>query len=279
MMTTTDVARGAAEPATRTFAGLAGSLEGDPDHRAPLILLHGLTFDHRMWRPALAELRRIDPRRQVFAVDLPGHSASPAWPRYDIEGIAERVHEAAEEAKLRSPVVVGHSAAAVIATVYAARYPARGVVNVDQWLQVEPVIRLLQPLAGQIRGPGFPAVWEMFEASMHIELLPRSAQELLRSSRNIRQDLVTGYWQELLDQPAELAEAAATCLEALRAAKMPYLFVAGHEVEAEYQVWLDQVLPQTAFMVWPGSGHFPHLAHPRRFAGCLAATARWGGVR
>ena len=25
-----------------------------------------------------------------------------------------------------------------------------------------------------------------------------------------------------------------------------------------------------------GSGHFPQLAHPRRFAGCLAATARWG---
>ena len=37
--------------------------------------------------------------------------------------------------------------------------------------------------------------------------------------------------------------------------------------------------PQTAFMVWPGSGHFPHLAHPQRFAECLAATAWWGGER
>jgi pimeloyl-ACP methyl ester carboxylesterase len=49
------------------------------------------------------------------------------------------VHWAAREAKLRSLVVVGHSIGAVIATVYAARYPACGVVNVDQWLQVEPV--------------------------------------------------------------------------------------------------------------------------------------------
>ena len=75
-------------------AGLAGSLEGDPDHRAPLILLHGLTFDRRMWRPALAELRKIDPGRQVLAVDLPGHGRSPAWPSYDLEGIAEGVHRA-----------------------------------------------------------------------------------------------------------------------------------------------------------------------------------------
>jgi pimeloyl-ACP methyl ester carboxylesterase len=261
------------------FADLAGTLEGEPGDAAPLILLHGLTFDHTMWRPALAELRKIDPGRQVFAVDLPGHSRSPAWSCYDVEGIAEAVHQAAGEAKLRSPVVVGHSAAAVIATVYASRYPARGVVNVDQWLQLEPVTRLLQPLAGQIRGPGFAAVWETVEASMHIDLLPRSAQELLRSSRNIRPDLVTGYWRELLDQPALLAEQAAARLAALRTARLPYLFVAGHEVEPGYQAWLDRVLPQVAFMVWPGSGHFPHLAHPRRFADCLAATARWGSVR
>lgn len=31
-------------------------------------------------------------------------------------------------------VLVGHSAGAVIATIYASRYPACGVVNVDQWL-------------------------------------------------------------------------------------------------------------------------------------------------
>ena len=143
------------QPPRRPFAGLAACLKGDPDHRAPLILLHGLTFDRTMWRPALAELRTIDPGRQVIAVDLPGHSQSPAWPSYDVEGIAEGVHRAAEEAQLRPPVVAGHSAAAMIATVYAARYPARGVVNVDQWLQVEPVANLAQSLADRIRGPGF----------------------------------------------------------------------------------------------------------------------------
>jgi pimeloyl-ACP methyl ester carboxylesterase len=163
--------------------------------------------------------------------------------------------------------------------VYAARYPARGVVNVDQWLQIEPVARLVQSQAGQTRGPGFPAIWEMFEASMHMELLPSAAQELLRSARYLRQDLITGYWRELLERPvAELAGDVAAMLAGLRAAKVPYLFIAGHDVEPEYQDWLNHALPRARVTVWPGSGHFPRLAHPRRFAECLTATACWADV-
>ena len=270
---------GVSQDSARLFARLAGDLNGDPDDRAPLILLHGLTFDRAMWRPALAELATIDPGRRVLAVDLPGHGHSPAWPSYDAEGVAEAVHRAALAAKLPAPVLVGHSVAAMIATVYAARYPARGVVNVDQWLQIEPIARLVQSQAGQIRGPGFPAIWEMFEASMHMELLPSAAQELLRSARYLGQDLITGYWRELLERPvAELASDVAAMLAGLRAAKVPYLFIAGHDVEPEYQDWLNHALPRARVTVWPGSGHFPHLAHPRRFAECLTATACWADV-
>ena len=63
--------------ATTTLAGLAADDYGLSDDRAPLMLLHGLTFDRNLWRPALAELSRIDPNRQILALDLPGHSASP----------------------------------------------------------------------------------------------------------------------------------------------------------------------------------------------------------
>ena len=167
-MTGRILARTSAIPVERLLAGLACSLEGDTDRRAPLVLRHGLTFDCTMWWPALAELRQVDPGRRILAVDLPGHGQSPAWPCYDFEGIADQVHRAVREAKLPSPVLVGHSAGAVIATSYASRYPARGVVNVDQWLQAEPLARLFQSLAGQLRGPGFRAAWEMVEAGMHI---------------------------------------------------------------------------------------------------------------
>ena len=242
------------------------------------MLLHGLTFDRSLWRPSLAELSRIDPGRRVLALDLPGHGASPGWPSYDVQSLAHGVHRAVDEAGLQSPVVVGHSIAAIVATAYAAQYPTRGIINVDQPLQVAPFADLVQSLAGKLRGPAFPAIWQMFAASMHIELLPEAAQELLRSSCQPRQDLVLAYWRELLDRPvSELADLAAAALEAVRGTGVPYLVVAGADLEPDYEKWLTKMLPQAAVTVWPASGHFPHLAHPRRFAECLAATAHPSG--
>ena len=259
-----------------THPALAGDLAGASDRRPPLVLLHGLTFDRTMWLPALAHLAELDPARPVLSLDLPGHGESPPWPVYGLESIADAVHRAVTEAGLSAPVLVGHSAGGVIATIYAARYPAAGVVNVDQPLQVEPFAQVLRSLADQLRGPGFAQVWEQFEASMGIGLLSRDAQELLRSARYVRQDLVAGYWREVIDEPpGELARKTADGLAAVREAKVPYVYVGGHDPGAEYLDWQQRELPQTEVMVWPGSGHFPHLAQPERFAGVLAATSSW----
>jgi pimeloyl-ACP methyl ester carboxylesterase len=211
--------------ATRTLAGLAADDYGHSDDRAPLVLLHGLTFDRSLWRPSLAELSRIDPGRRVLALDLPGHGASPGWPSYDVQSLADGIHRAVEEAGFQSPVVVGHSIAAIVATSYAAKHPTRGIINVDQPLQVAPFAVLVQSLADKLRGPAFPAV----------------------------------------------------TLEAVRSAGVPYLIVAGAELEPEYEKWLSKTLPKAAVTVWPGGGHFPHIACPGRFAECLAATAHPSG--
>jgi pimeloyl-ACP methyl ester carboxylesterase len=260
------------QPVIRTLAGLAALDWGESDARPPLVLLHGLTFDRNLWRPSLDELQRIDPGRRVLALDLPGHGASRGWLSYDMESVARGVHRAAEEAQLQAPVVVGHSIGGVIATVYAARYPTRGVINVDQPLQVAPFAALVRSLADKLRGPAFPVAWQMFAASMHIERLADTAQELVRSSSKPRQDLILGYWRELLDRPAgELADMVGATLAAVRAARVPYLVVAGEDLEPGYQEWLTEILPQAAVTVWPGSGHFPHIAQPGRFAACLAA--------
>ena len=260
----------------RDLDGLAVNDVGESDARPPLVLLHGLTFDRTMWQPALDQLGPIDPGRRALAFDLPGHGESPGWESYDVDSVAHGVHRAVVEAGLDEPVIVGHSLAAVIATVYAAQFPTRGVVNVDQPLQVTAFAGFLQSIADQLRGPGFPAVWEQFAASMHVEMLPASAQQLVQSTSNPRQDLVLGYWREVLEQPAsEIAERASTGLATLRTADVPYLIVAGGDPEPEYRQWLGEALPQAVITVLPGSGHFPHLAHPGRFAECLAATAQW----
>lgn len=272
-MTASNLAPEDNQPATRLFGGLAGDLDGEPDHRPPLVLLHGLTFSRTMWGPALDALNAIDRGRQTLALDLPGHAPSPGWPSYDLDSLVHGVHAAVEEAQLRSPILVGHSYSAIVASAYASTFPARGVVNVDQWLQIQPITELAQSLAAQLRGPGFRAAWQMFQDSMHAELLPAAAQQLIRSTCDPRQELVTGYWRELLDTPvAEMTERAEAGISALRASGMPYLFIAGHELEPGYETWLREKLPQVSITVWPGSGHFPHLAHPDWFADCLAAA-------
>jgi pimeloyl-ACP methyl ester carboxylesterase len=266
----------AQSPHPQALPALAGDDSGSPDRRPPLVLLHGLTFDRSLWNPVLSELHRVDPGRRVLALDLPGHGESPGWSSYDIESVADGVHRAVEQAQLESPVLVGHSISAVIATIYAARYPTRGVVNVDQSLQVAPFTSLVRSLADKLRGPEFPAVWEMFAASMQIEQLPQSAQRLVRSSSRPRQELVLGYWQQLLDRPIdELVDLAAAALTAVRDADVPYLVVAGNPLESRYERWLYEMLPQVEIDVWAGSGHFPQLAHPERFAECLTTTSGW----
>jgi pimeloyl-ACP methyl ester carboxylesterase len=186
------------------------------------------------------------------------------------------VHRAVEQAQLESPVVVGHSISAVIATIYAACYPSRGAVNVDQSLRVAPFAGLVRSLAARLRGPEFPAVWEMFAASMQIGQLSKSAQELVRSTSKPRQELVLGYWQQLLDQPTgEIVGLAAAALAALREHGIPYLVLAGSPLEPDYHRWLSEKLPQVEIEVWPGSGHFPQLASPERFAERLATTSYW----
>jgi pimeloyl-ACP methyl ester carboxylesterase len=76
---------------------------------------------------------------------------------------------------------------------------------------------------------------------------------------------------------SEIAAFAAATLEAVRGAGVPYLIVAGASLEPEYEKWLSKMLPQAAVTVWPGSGHFPHIAFPGRFAECLAAAAHPAG--
>jgi pimeloyl-ACP methyl ester carboxylesterase len=232
-----------------------------------------------MWAPAIAELSAVDPDRRVVALDLPGHGESADRSSYAMDEVVEHIHHAVADAGMSAPVLVGHSIAGVIATVYAARYPTRGVVNVDQYLRVERFAERVRSLADRLDGPAFGEVWQMFWSSMQTEVLPRSAQALLRATSRPRRDLVVGYWADVLERPvAELKSFAASALEGVRAAAVPYLIVTGEELDPHYRHWLKAALPRVRAKVLPRSGHFPHLAHPARFAGYLAATAAWSGA-
>jgi pimeloyl-ACP methyl ester carboxylesterase len=260
----------------RTVAGLAADNIGCTDQRPPLVLLHGTTFDRTMWRPALEALQEVDPDRRILSLDLPGHGGSPDAAAYDPESLGIAVRRAVEEAGLEAPVVVGHSSSGIGATMYASRYPTRGVVNVDQPLFVAPFIEGLKSLAPLLRGPGWRQAWDMMAAGFHTEELPPAARHLVESSSRPSQELLLGYWQDLIDRPtADTTAFIDGATAAIKASGLPYVYVAGDEPSPEYRAWLARAIPQARVDVYQRGGHFPHLADPARFAGLLAETARW----
>jgi pimeloyl-ACP methyl ester carboxylesterase len=258
-------------------AGLAADDTGRSDDRPPLVLLHGLTFDRTMWRPALAELESIDPGRRAVALDLPGHGESPKAASYSMASVVERVHAAIVDAGLDAPVVVGHSGSAGIASVYAAMHPTRGVISVEGTMDVGAFAGMAKSLEPVLRGPGFDNVWARISANVFglDEVTPEVRAFVVATSKP-NQEVVLGYWQELFDRsPQELDAMVGQGAAAIRESRVPYVSVMGHDPSSENVAWLRSNLPGARNLVWPNSGHFPHLAHPDLFAELLAETATW----
>jgi pimeloyl-ACP methyl ester carboxylesterase len=252
------------------FGQLAGDSYGTADSRPPLVLLHGLSYDHRQWGPVIDELADMDPGRRVLTLDLPGHGASQRRESYGLDEVAAAVHEAVTVAGLRAPVVVGHSLGGAVATSYGATYPVRGVVNVDQPLLVGGFSDMLRGVEPVLRGPDHLDVWQSLLDRMRIDLLPPSARELVRTASTPRQDLLLGYWGELLVTSAEEIGVRTTAqLSQIRELGVGYHYVTGDQVDPAYRNWLESVVPDVDITVLPGSGHFPHLAHPAEFAAVL----------
>ncbi|MGC4943680.1 alpha/beta fold hydrolase [Kribbella sp. DT2] len=252
----------------RYYGDLAADSSGTTDERSPLVLLHGLGFDRHQWAPVLQELAVLDPDRRTVAFDLPGHLDSPKQSSYDLGDVAEVLHEAVVEAGLHTPVLVGHSIGGALATIYAGKYPTAGVVNVDQPLLVGPFKDVLAQLEPTLRSPAYGEVWDQMLAGMGIEQLPQSAQDLVNASTRPSQEVLLGYWREVMESPAEVLKAEREA--DLQAIEGPYDYVTATDPPPAYRQWLESSKPGVTITVLPGSGHFPHLAHPGELAKILA---------
>jgi pimeloyl-ACP methyl ester carboxylesterase len=251
------------------YGDLSGTLFGLASNRPPLVLLHGLTFDRRQWSPLLG-FDAIGANRQSLVLDLPGHCASLRQADYRMESVAGLVRQAVAAAGLEAPVMVGHSIGAVIATVYAARYPARGVVNLDQPLLPGPFGTLVREAEPLLRSPDWRRFWDRMLGGMGIESLSPEARALVVQTSNPRADLLLGYWDEILHSTdAAILERRGKDLATIAAQGIGYRWVTAGEPPAPYAEWLSNALPGVEITVLPG-GHFPHLAYPGELARLLA---------
>src|SRR5688500_10696973 len=92
-----------------------------------VVLLHGWTLDHRLWRRQIADLPdRLGERVRVVAVDLRGHgeSGSPALRDTTTDRLADDVQTVIRERVPDGSVVLaGHSLGGMAILEFAHRYP------------------------------------------------------------------------------------------------------------------------------------------------------------
>lgn len=243
----------------------------DEGNGPPVVLLHGLASDLSRWEP-VAELLRTDHR--CVRVDLPGHGRSPDGGYRILEQVTA-VHEVVEHLGLERPALVGHSAGAMTATLYAVLHPVSCVVNVDQPLHLPTFAALVGPPARWHED--FDTAFAELEAAVVTEALPEVVRIELLATLRPRKEVVLAWWEDLLagraDELQEQLEAALPLISA------PYLAVLGAAPSPPARRALDLV-PRSVVEVWPG-GHFPHLVDPPRFAGRLrelvSGAPRLGG--
>jgi pimeloyl-ACP methyl ester carboxylesterase len=245
--------------ATRHETGLAYELEGAG---APVVFLHGLTFDRRTWRPILACLGGSV---RGIAIDLPAHGESGGAPA-PLDEVATRVHRLLASLSVERPIMVGHSMMGGLAAVYAAAYPTCGVVMVDSGPHIRPFAELAHRLEPALRGAGFAQAWQTFEDSLGLERIPEPVRSLVLETHRVEQAVVLGYWEPLLSiAPAGFQ---AWIDARIRRLAVPLLGIFGRPItegERERFEWL----PDVQLEEWPGDGHFVHLVDPARFAARL----------
>jgi pimeloyl-ACP methyl ester carboxylesterase len=256
------------------WAGLAGREQGRASGGSPaVVLLHGLTFNRRMWYPVLDGLSA---ETHAIAFDLPGHGGSDAPVGPGLAAAVSALHEAILDAGVAAPLVVGHSIGGPIAALYGALHPVSGVVSIEAPMRFEPFAEQMRALAPMLTGDGFDRAWAFYRDTMRMDLLTDVQRGYLDERASA--ELVTTYQADILDGPLEAIIARRDeGLARLRAAGTPFVSLYTTEVDPGERAFLAERLPRAEIAVWPVSHHFPHVSDPVRFARLLERLNRVSG--
>lgn len=224
-----------------------------------LVLIHGITENRHTWDPLLDDLAAD---HRVLRVDLRGHGQSPKGESYAVDELAADVYACVSELGDETPMIVGHSLGGMVVTAYGAAYPTRGIVNVDQSLDLTGLQAGVKALEPMLRSDSFGlAITAVFDSLRGA--LPADETERVEGLRHADPDVVLGVWSVLLDQtPDELAATVAQLVDGVAA---PYLSLHGIDPGPEYPAWLRERIPRAEVEVWPEVGHYPHLVRKAEF--------------
>lgn len=238
----------------------------------PIVLLHGLTFDRRMWNAVVVDRLATDFR--CITVDLPGHGTSPGPTRTSDE-VAAAVHDLVRSVTIEPPVVVGHGTSALAALFYAESYPVAGLVAVGQGYEVTGFVRAVQSMETALRDGDFATTFEPVRRAMGVEELPEPLRTEAAARQVVSRDLVLGSWSEWFDAvPENLQVRIDGALVSMAAAGTPLLALFGRPLGDEELAHWARVAPSAQIEQWPDKGPLVPLSAPGRFATRLTRFAR-----
>ena len=235
-----------------------------------IVLVHGITESRHSWDPLVGELARD---HRVIALDLRGHGESQRQPPYDALVMAGDVRVVVDAVGATAPLLVGHSLGGAVVSMYGAAYEARGVVNVDQPLDLGGFKELLTSIEPQLRADEatFQLVISQIFESLYGALQPNERSRIA-SYAHPEQEVVLGVWDLILRSSREqLDEQVETLAAGITA---PYLALHGDDPGERYVSWLQATVPSAIVDIWPGLGHYPHLVESERFLRRLRAFER-----
>lgn len=236
----------------------------------PVILIHGLADDHRLWRLVLPGLRD---RYETLAIDLPGHGRSGPIPDgATIEWFADEIQGLIDRLELERPVVVGLSMGGGVAQYLAIRAPGglRGLVLVSTSPALpEANRRRFAERAAIAEQDGMAAVVDTTLARWFTPGWAAAHQAEVEATR--RTVLATDPGQFVR---ASRANAARDCTAGLASIDCPVLFVGGLEDPAgpgaALTIYEREIRDLTAELL-PDASHLLPVEAPDRLGSSLAS--------
>ena len=230
-------------------------------HGPDVVLIHGLTDRSESWGSIASVLAH---HYRVTTVDLRGHGQSADAGDYRSIGMARDVRAVVAAADVHTPLVVGHSLGGIVATAFASQHDVRGVVNVDQSLQLSTFKESLMAGASLLQDPvSFPAVIALLFESLNGPHLTPEMAAAIASTSTPRQEVVMGVWGQVLTSSVEELDHLVGALCATVTA--PYLALMFGAEDSTYRATLNEWLPQSRCEFWQGVGHFGHRERPDEF--------------
>lgn len=227
----------------------------------PLVLVHGITEQRRMWDPLVPALAA---EYQVINVDLRGHGESSEAAGYSLQAMADDVFAVLRELGVAPvPSLVGHSLGGIVVSAYASAYEARTVINIDQPLALAAFKDQLGRLEPMLRSDQFEGAMGALFGAITGDRISAEERARIEGLRTPKQDVVLGVWSIIFDSSVEELEDAVNAV--VGGVTAPYLSLHGADLGTDYSDWLTSRIPSATIEVWDGVGHYPHLVEQDRF--------------